>query len=117
MNARLALKRIAVAAICAAIAGAAQAEHGATPTLRVRTNEAGASLVEGAVCRPAWAATGRPRYVRIDQIGADGDIVASNVAPIRGLPGYRGGCGFYSARTATIAGATTRVTLQTTRTN
>jgi hypothetical protein len=120
MNARLTLKRVAVGAICAALAaGSAHAEPIATPTLHERAAAADAaeSMVEGAVCRRAWAATGRPRYVRIDQIAASGEIVASRLAPIRGMPGYRGGCGFYSARQDVIAGAVTRVTPQATRTN
>ena len=51
--------------------------------------------VSGSVCRRAFAA-GRPRYVRLEHRTAEGDVIAARSVRIRGLPGYRGGCGFYT---------------------
>lgn len=54
----------------------------------------GLLIVSGAVCRRAFSA-GVPRYVRVDRYTADGDFLSSHEGMIRGMPGYRGGCGFY----------------------
>lgn len=58
-------------------------------------NSAEQLTIRGSVCRRAFAA-GRPRYVRIDRLSADGVMLDRRILPIRGMPGRRGGCGFYS---------------------
>lgn len=55
----------------------------------------GRLVVSGSVCRRAFAG-GAPRYVRVDRYAADGAFLSSHDSPIRGMPGYRGGCGFYA---------------------
>lgn len=52
--------------------------------------------VRGAVCRRAFAAA-QPRFVRVDFVTADGAVRDSAIAAVRGVHGYRGGCGFYAA--------------------
>ncbi len=55
--------------------------------------------VRGAVCRRAFAAA-QPRFVRVDFVTADGLVRDSTTARVRGVHGYRGGCGFYAAHGA-----------------
>jgi hypothetical protein len=65
--------------------------------------------IYGSVCR-SNAAGRRPRFVRIESIGADGEEIQSWTTPIRGAPGYRGGCGFYAAHNVSRdVGSITRV--------
>lgn len=56
--------------------------------------EGGQLVLSGSVCRRAFTA-GAPRFVRVDRYAEDGALLSSHHAPIRGMPGYRGGCGFY----------------------
>lgn len=51
--------------------------------------------ISGSICRRAFAA-GEPRYVRVERRSAAGELIATRSARIRGMPGYRGGCGFYA---------------------
>lgn len=81
----------------------------AEPTLRIETSQGvGFTMnrpitefvgdrirVSGSVCRRAFAA-GQPRYVRLERRSFNGAVIATRSARIRGLPGYRGGCGFYA---------------------
>jgi len=50
--------------------------------------------VSGAVCRRAFAAA-QPRAVEVEFVDLDGAVVDTQTANIRGVYGYRGGCGFY----------------------
>ena len=80
------------------------------PGFTIRTPEiarAGETVsVRGAVCRRAFAAA-QPRFVRVDFVTAEGQVRNSALAPVRGVHGYRGGCGFYAAEGAStgIGGA------------
>lgn len=61
----------------------------------------GQNEVRGSVCRRAFA-TPPPRYVRMERLSADGALVDAQVARIRGMPGYRGGCGFFSFEASSL---------------
>jgi len=55
--------------------------------------------VSGTVCRRAFAAA-QPRAVEVEFVDPSGAVVDTQTANIRGVYGYRGGCGFYD-----VAGA------------
>lgn len=75
-------------------------------------NTARGISVRGAICRRAFASV-RPRHVRLDRIAADGALLRSRTTPIRGLPGYRGGCGFYAFHDAPLRdGETLRIAVR-----
>lgn len=64
----------------------------------------------GSVCRRAFSA-GTPRFVRMDVLGSDGALVGSHTAPVRAMPGYRGGCGHFAISNAPLGvGARVRFT-------
>ena len=68
----------------------------------------GAVAVRGSVCRSAFTPP-PPRYVRLERLGADGATLSARSAPIRAMPGYRGGCGFFSFADALSAGESARL--------
>lgn len=68
----------------------------------------GAVVVRGAVCRGAFTPP-PPRYVRLERLAADGAALGARTTPIRAMPGYRGGCGFFSFADAINAGESARL--------
>ncbi len=71
--------------------------------------EAGIS-VRGSVCRRAYIG-GATRYVRAEAIGPNGQVRTLARRPIRGAPGYRGGCGYYALELP-VLGADERLRLR-----
>lgn len=68
----------------------------------------GKLAVRGSVCRSAFTPP-PPRYVRLERLGADGLALGERSAPIRAMPGYRGGCGFFSFADALSPGESARL--------
>jgi hypothetical protein len=64
--------------------------------------------VRGSVCRSAFTPP-PPRYVRLERLGADGAALEARTTPIRAMPGYRGGCGFFSFADALGEGESARL--------
>lgn len=62
--------------------------------------------LRGAVCRRGFAG-GAPRQVRLERLSVEGDVIEARRVRIRGRPGYRGGCGFYSVTAPALAGGET----------
>lgn len=68
----------------------------------------GQASVRGAVCRSAFTPP-PPRIVRLERLGADGAALEARTTPIRAMPGYRGGCGFFSFADALGEGESARL--------
>ncbi len=64
--------------------------------------------VRGSVCRSAFTPP-PPRLVRLQRLGAGGEALEARTTPIRAMPGYRGGCGFFSFAEALGAGESARL--------
>lgn len=89
------------------LAGLSAASAAAEPTIELRhgaaftiaapavERRANAISLHGAACRRAFA-QGPPAYIQLQRISGDGDVMSTHHARIRGMPGYRGGCGFYA---------------------
>lgn len=104
--------KLAIAVLC--VLGAAwpasaqprdrlEIEHGPGFTMNARLVETPARgpFVQGSLCRRAFA-TPPPRYVRLQRFGADGAALDERIMRVRGMPGYRGGCGFFSFKAAPL---------------
>ena len=66
--------------------------------------------MRGSVCRRAYIG-GATRYVRAEAVGTDGRVRALARRPIRGAPGYRGGCGYFALEVP-VLGAGERLRLR-----
>jgi hypothetical protein len=87
--------RAAVFTLGLALPAHAEVEVRAMPGVSVREPRLEANAMTGDVCRNGFTA-GRPRFVRLDRIGAGGAILESRWAELSFSPGYRGGCGTYA---------------------
>lgn len=74
---------------------------------QVVESSGGHIAVRGTVCRSAFKPP--PRYVRLERLGADGLALDARTTSIRAMPGYRGGCGFFSFADALSAGESARL--------
>ena len=68
----------------------------------------GRDTVRGSVCRSAFTPP-PPRFVRLERLGAGGVALDARTTPIRAMPGYRGGCGFFSFADALGPGQSARL--------
>lgn len=100
---RLCLALVLVVASPAFAENALRVERAHGPGFTIRAPEIAREgetvSVRGAVCRRAFAAA-QPRFVRVDFVTVDGVVRDSATVAVRGVHGYRGGCGFYAAHGA-----------------
>lgn len=93
---RTILSAAAIAVFCCAAARAEpRVEVVAARSTVLRAPILNSEGVRGVVCRDAFTSV-RARYVRAERFDERGGLVETASAAIRGLPGYRGGCGVFA---------------------